>query len=157
LNQGYQHIKDDFLVSEKNKIEGGGSGGTLTETKMLTRAMTKEIEAKAEHIKTFIANHTMIRKQPDRSYERSIRWFRKHGIELPAGVHERTEDEFVTLYIAWLGIPDFRSQTFQCMQCMDTYPVMDKCHDGRCIPCTNKERRQQHKRQLCPYEYRRYE
>jgi hypothetical protein len=124
---------------------------------MLTRAMTKDIKAKAEHIKMFYATHEWVRKQPDRSYERTIKWFRKHGIELPAGVHERTEDEFVTLYIAWLGIPDFRSQTFKCGQCNDSYKIMDKCHDGRCISCTNNERRQQHKRQLCTYEYRRYE
>jgi hypothetical protein len=124
---------------------------------MLTRAMTKDIKAKAEHIKMFIDNHEMIRKQPDRIYERSIRWFRKHGVELPAGVHERTEDEFLTIFVAWLGIRDFTKDTFKCRQCEGSHNIMDKCHDGRCIPCTNKELLQQHKRQILPYYWRKWE
>lgn len=128
--------------------------------------MTKDIKAKAEYIKEFYDKHEWVRKQPDRAYERIIRWFRKHGIELPAGVCERTEEEFLAIFMAWLGLSHRMTETFKCFECEGTYNFMDKCDHktlgdvngyGRCIACTNKERRQQHKRQLVPYMYRRYE
>jgi hypothetical protein len=111
---------------------------------MLTRAMTKEIEAKAEYIKMFIDNHKMIRNQPDRIYEQTIKWFRKHSIELPAGVRERSEREFVQIFMQWLGLPNCVPLT--CSECKGTYTLSDGWGDNhRCIGCTNKERRQRHK------------
>ena len=150
-------IRRITLRTTWTKIERPAPQIFFTDTKMLTRAMTKDIKAKAEYIKEFHDKHEWVRKQPDRAYERIIKWFRKHNIELPAGACERTEEEFLAIFMPWLGLSHLMTETFKCYECDGSYNVMDKCYDGRCIPCTNKERRQQHKRQLCPYMYRTYE
>jgi len=118
---------------------------------MLTRAMTKEIEAKAGCIQEFYDTHEWLRTQPDRLYEQTIRWFRKHGIELPAGVRERTADEFLAILVSCHGLSHLVTDTSKCSECEGSYNTMDMCHDGRCIPCTNKELRQRHKRQILPH------
>ena len=120
---GKQNVPRENLT--EIKIERPAPKLFFTETKMLTRAMTKEIEAKAEYIKMFIDNHKMIRNQPDRIYEQTIKWFRKHSIELPAGVRERSEREFVQIFMQWLGLPNCVPLT--CSECKGTYTFASLC------------------------------